>query len=130
MLPWTANYLIAATGVFLPLTTSIPEHAVDLGYMLSAGTYTISVHLPQVGERRLTLDTGASYTVLDRDDVLRIPDVVMHSANVRLHMPYHGRAVQAFLVTIPEMRVGKCILQPGCGGRGTAGRAPGGTGHE
>lgn len=107
---WSANYLIATTGICLPLTTSTPEHAVDLGYTISAGTYTISVHLPQIGERRLTLDTGASYTVLDREDVLKIPDIITHPDNVRLNLPYQNRTVQAFLVTIPKMRVGNCML--------------------
>lgn len=110
MEPWNVYCLIAATCVLLPLTTSASEQAIDLGYRLSSGTYTVAVHLPRVGERLLTLDTGASYTVLDRDDVLQMSDVVTHTANVRLHMPYNGRTVQAFLVTIPGMRVGNCML--------------------
>lgn len=110
MLPCKAYRLIAATSTLLSLTASASEQAIDLGYKLTSGTYTVAVHLPRVGERSLTLDTGASYTVLDREDVLQMPDVVTHSANVRLHMPYNGRTVQAFLVTIPGMRVGNCML--------------------
>lgn len=101
--------IVFVTGFYVPPAFPSNEE-IDLGFSVSSGTYTIAVQLPCVGERMLTLDTGASYTVLDQDDVMKMKHVTILESRVRINLVYEGRTVPASVAIIPGMRVGNCVL--------------------
>lgn len=84
---------------------------IPLGFALNSGTYTVQVAFPEIGTRQLTFDTGASYTVLDRRDVARIPGAELTTSTVGLYLPHEGKAVPAKFAVIPSMRIGGCTLR-------------------
>jgi predicted aspartyl protease len=105
-----------STGLFslcaIPLTlASEPEREIPLGFALKSGTYTVEVAFPEIGARALTFDTGASYTVLDRKDVNRIPGAEMTMSIVGIYLPHEGKAIPAKFAVIPSMRIGECTLK-------------------
>lgn len=109
------NMLHVASFAALFLFSLIPQSAssdeVNLGFKINSGTYDISVQFPELGVRNLTLDTGASYTVLDRKDVQKIPGIIERKSNINLFLPFDGKAVPASFVVVPYMRIGDCVLR-------------------
>lgn len=98
-------------AVLLPASPQfVAGDDVDLGFRVAAGTYTVSVRLPCIGRRSLTLDTGASYTVLDRGAIAGMAGVVVHPTAIHLVLPYESTAVPASFVTVPWIQIGDCIL--------------------
>lgn len=96
-------------AAILSCITPIRAETIDLGYRLTMGTYTVPVKIGDLPERSLTLDTGASYTVLRIEDVQNLDLKPRSRAGVTF--PHQGVRVEAYFYMIPEMKIGDCVIR-------------------
>ena len=96
--------------LFLGVILARPANAdeINLGFGVGMGTYTVPVYIKGVGERPLTFDTGASYTIVDKKDVATLH--LSPTQNASVYLPYEGKRLGAYFVIIPEMQIGNCHL--------------------
>lgn len=99
--------IIALLAILATEKASADE--LELGYNMTKGTYSLSVQIQGVGMRNLTFDTGASYTVLDKDDAVRA-GARLEQSPILLILPHEGKAKPATFAIIPRMQIGTCVL--------------------
>jgi predicted aspartyl protease len=110
----TLRLLIVALSWLFEIPVAMATHTaaeINLGFRLSAGTYTVQVAFPEIGTRNLTFDTGASFTVLDRKDVVKIPGAEITRSRLGIYLQHEGKAIPAQFAVIPSMKIGGCTLR-------------------
>lgn len=88
-----------------------PDAEIKLGFKIKSGTYTVRVAFPTIGTRDLTFDTGASFTVLDKEDVVKIPGAEITRSRLGVYLSHEGKAIPAQFAVIPFMHIGGCTLR-------------------
>ena len=101
--------LILVATFSTPLFATDNQEEIELGFQIEMGTYAVPVEISGIGTEYLTFDTGASYTVLDRETLS--PLDLKSDERVNVYLSHEGKLLPAVFVVLPEKKIGKCVLR-------------------